>query len=253
MSGAVRTGTACANRPAIVHADGEVQNSYTYDIYGEPTVTSSLANEFDFAGQQTDGSTGLQYLRARYYDPAAGVFLSREPLERLPGWMGNPFGYAGANPARYLDPTGLVLVDSSDGCGQGSCLDTNDIIPHNGGAFREYQGRTQWCESWTRCRDASPEEFAETSCDFVVGWTAVVCRNKFGGVIATIHVTNDSIGKRLVDANGDGDVSTLEKVQFLAKIVSILTPFHDSTGPIQPPQPCPGEGLDFGAGCQKPR
>jgi RHS repeat-associated protein len=81
----------------------------------EPTVTGSLANEFDFAGQQTDGSTGLQYLRARYYDPATGVFLSREPLERLPGWTGNPFGYAGANPARYLDPTGLVPVDS-DGC-----------------------------------------------------------------------------------------------------------------------------------------
>ncbi|MCC6232864.1 MAG: RHS repeat-associated core domain-containing protein [Chloroflexi bacterium] len=72
--------------------------------------TGSLANEFNFAGQQTDG-TGLQYLRPRYYDPTTGVFLSREPMEQAPGWMGNPFGYAGANPARYLDSTGLVPVD----------------------------------------------------------------------------------------------------------------------------------------------
>ncbi len=106
---------------AMVDASGDVENGYTYDVYGEPTVTGSLANEFDFAGQQTDASTGLQYLRARYYDPATGVFLSREPLERAPGWMGNRFGYAGANPARYLDPTGhrpCEVDDCSPGVGR---------------------------------------------------------------------------------------------------------------------------------------
>ena len=100
---------------AVVDSDGDVENGYTYDVYGEPTATGSPANEFDFAGQQTDGSTGLQYLRARYYDPATGVFVSREPLAVDPGWMGNPFGYAAANPARYLDPTGFVLVDGGQG------------------------------------------------------------------------------------------------------------------------------------------
>jgi RHS repeat-associated protein len=98
---------------AIVDADGHVENGYTYDVYGEPTVTGSLANEFDFAGQQTD-PTGLQYLRARYYDPATGVFLSREPLERLPGWMGNPFGYAGGNAVSRTDPTGLIPMEGCE-------------------------------------------------------------------------------------------------------------------------------------------
>ena len=65
---------------AIVDDAGAVQNSYTYDVYGEASVTGSLANEFDFAGQQTDGDTGLQYLRARYMDPETGVFLSRDLL-----------------------------------------------------------------------------------------------------------------------------------------------------------------------------
>ena len=68
--------------------------------------SGSLANEFDFAGQQTD-ATGLQYLRARYYDPGSGVFLSRDPLARLPGWDGHPFAYSGSRPTGSIDPSGF--------------------------------------------------------------------------------------------------------------------------------------------------
>ena len=53
---------------AIVDGSGNSQKSYTYDVSGEATPSGGLRNEFDFGVQQTDG-TGLQYLRARYYDP----------------------------------------------------------------------------------------------------------------------------------------------------------------------------------------
>ncbi|MBE7519744.1 MAG: RHS repeat protein [Thermoflexaceae bacterium] len=99
---------------AMVDSTGTIEKSYTYDVYGKPTVTGALPNEYDFAAQQTD-PTGLQYLRARYMDPETGTFISRELLEATPGWTGNPFGYAGANPARMVDPTGLQPIDS-DGC-----------------------------------------------------------------------------------------------------------------------------------------
>ncbi len=66
---------------AMVDASGTVQKSYTYDVYGKPTATGALPNEYDFAAQQTY-PTGLQYLRARYMDPDTGRFLSREPLEK---------------------------------------------------------------------------------------------------------------------------------------------------------------------------
>jgi hypothetical protein len=36
----------------IVNASGTVQNRYAYDVYGKPTLTGSLSNEFDFAGRQ---------------------------------------------------------------------------------------------------------------------------------------------------------------------------------------------------------
>jgi RHS repeat-associated protein len=86
---------------------GMSRTAYTYDVYGEPTVTGSLANEFDFAGQQTDGSTGLQYLRARYYDPATGTFLSRDPLAAEPVSAIASHSYVGGNPISFIDPTGL--------------------------------------------------------------------------------------------------------------------------------------------------
>ncbi len=34
-----------------------------------------------YDGEYTDNETGNQYLRARYYDPATGQFLSADPIE----------------------------------------------------------------------------------------------------------------------------------------------------------------------------
>jgi len=91
---------------AIVDSSGASQKSYSYDVYGEATPSGGLANEFDFAGQQTDG-TGLQYLRARYYDPETGVFLSRDPMAKGPGWTSNHYAYVGGSAPNSSDPTGL--------------------------------------------------------------------------------------------------------------------------------------------------
>ncbi len=57
-----------------------------------------------FAGQYTDAETGFQYLRARYYDPATGQFLSRDPLAAI---TGSPYGYTGGDPLNGTDPAGL--------------------------------------------------------------------------------------------------------------------------------------------------
>lgn len=61
-----------------------------------------------FTGEQTDPS-GLQYLRARYYDPRTAMFLSRDPsIGAYPtlsaSWNG--YGYAHGNPVMYADPSG---------------------------------------------------------------------------------------------------------------------------------------------------
>ena len=59
-----------------------------------------LANEFTYAGEQVDAS-GLQYLRARYYDAATGRFASRDPLPLM-----QRYAYVGGNPVNLVDPSG---------------------------------------------------------------------------------------------------------------------------------------------------
>jgi RHS repeat-associated protein len=65
-----------------VDSSGVMVNEYECDVYGTLRSSSgSQDNEFQFAGQQTD-PTGLQYLRARYYDMETGRLISRDPHRR---------------------------------------------------------------------------------------------------------------------------------------------------------------------------
>ncbi len=88
---------------------GAVTDTYLYSAYGVLLGhTGSSANPFLFAGQQQDGASGLVYLRARYYDPGTGHFLSRDTFagfDRLPLSL-NKYLYALANPVNDTDPSG---------------------------------------------------------------------------------------------------------------------------------------------------
>jgi RHS repeat-associated protein len=95
---------------ALASVTGTVVAAYTYDAYGNltgSTVTGTVTNPFGFAGQYTDAESGLIYLRARYYDPATGQFLSVDPLVAI---TGSPYGYASDNPLNEADPLGLLGV-----------------------------------------------------------------------------------------------------------------------------------------------
>jgi RHS repeat-associated protein len=93
-----------------------VVNGYDYDVFGALRDSSgSQDNDFTFAGEQVDGSTGLQYLRARYYDADTGRFVSRDAR---PGSKWYPPGtnryvYSLNNPTRLVDPSGHGGIDSA--------------------------------------------------------------------------------------------------------------------------------------------
>jgi RHS repeat-associated protein len=61
---------------------------------------------FGYIGGQYDRETGLSYLKARYYDPAQGRFLSPDPLG-FSGGDANLYRYAGNDPINRSDPSGL--------------------------------------------------------------------------------------------------------------------------------------------------
>ena len=54
----------------------------------------------------------MQYLRARYYDPSTGQFLSRDPIEDQ---TLQPYAYAGNDPTNAIDPTGLSFLSTAGG------------------------------------------------------------------------------------------------------------------------------------------
>jgi len=95
---------------ALTDDDGDVVNDYDYDVFGGLRDSSgSQDNDFTFAGEQVDGSTGLQYLRARYYDQNIGRFFSKDPFAgfvRLPSSQ-NQYPFVMNNPAVLVDPLGL--------------------------------------------------------------------------------------------------------------------------------------------------
>lgn len=101
---------------AIVDSAGTTAQTYTYDAFGKATPGLSFANEFTFAGQQTDPS-GLQHLRARYHDPSAGRFLSLESF----GWFGGGQGGWGRLRRRRRPATGRRSVAGRGGRRRG-CL-----------------------------------------------------------------------------------------------------------------------------------
>ena len=95
-----------------------VQNNYRYDPWGQPQVaTGSVTNSLRYAGLPWNGSTGLTYMRARYYDPGLGRFISEDPLGLSAGI--NPYAYVGDSPTNGTDPSGLcewvryVFVDQN--------------------------------------------------------------------------------------------------------------------------------------------
>ena len=85
-------------------SSGNVTRSHGYDAFGNEQGTQDLTgNRFRYTGQWSDGS-GLIFLRARFYDPNTGTFLSVDPVPSA----GSPYVYCGDNPLIRLDPSGKL-------------------------------------------------------------------------------------------------------------------------------------------------
>jgi RHS repeat-associated protein len=96
---------------------GAVTDTYSYSAYGVLLRhTGSSDNPFLFAGQDQQGSSGLVYLRARYYDPNTGRFLSQDALpghDPIPLSL-NKYLYCLANPVNGIDPSGNETEEDVD-------------------------------------------------------------------------------------------------------------------------------------------
>jgi len=82
-----------------------VVNEYQYDAFGnEINPDSADANPWRYCGEYTDLETNNIYLRARYYDPSVGRFISEDPIRDGTNW----YIYCYNNPIGLIDPFGLA-------------------------------------------------------------------------------------------------------------------------------------------------
>ncbi|MGC2375261.1 MAG: RHS repeat-associated core domain-containing protein [Solirubrobacteraceae bacterium] len=89
----------------LTDATGAVQATYSYTPYGSvASSTGPASTPLLYAGQYRDSESGLYYLRARYYDPVTGQFLTVDPAVATTKAR---YGYAGENPLNWTDPSGL--------------------------------------------------------------------------------------------------------------------------------------------------
>jgi RHS repeat-associated protein len=96
----------------LVNDAGAVLNHKVFDSFGRlaSETSTAAANDiiFGWTGREFDSETGLQYNRARYYDPATGRFISTDPSGIELSGDYNLYHYAGNNPLNASDPTGLA-------------------------------------------------------------------------------------------------------------------------------------------------
>jgi RHS repeat-associated protein len=97
------------NVSGLVRADdGSLSARYDYNAFGETILAEGAfasGNPFRFSTKFTDDETGLLYYGFRYYNPATGRWLSRDPIEEKGGL--NLYAFCRNGPPNYYDPYGL--------------------------------------------------------------------------------------------------------------------------------------------------
>ncbi len=120
---------------ALTGSNGVVTDKYAYDTFGKLLGSEgTTTNPFRYLGRHAvvDDGDGLLQIRARYYAPEYGRFLSKDPK---PGQDGqtqsfNRYSYALNNPIRLVDVSGLSARESSQSAVNSRLTSTDPTINH---------------------------------------------------------------------------------------------------------------------------
>jgi RHS repeat-associated protein len=115
----------------LTDGTGAVQDHLVYDGYGNVVTETNAAfgDRYKFTSRELDAETGLQYNRARYYDPRTGRWISQDPLS-FDGGDSNLYRYVSNNPTNGTDASGL----------EDFTLTAEDVEPATGGKYGQLIG-----------------------------------------------------------------------------------------------------------------
>jgi RHS repeat-associated protein len=178
---------ATGHTVALTDASRTVVNRYAYTPFGNANQVESIAQPFRYVGQYgvMTEPNGLYYMRARYYDPQVGRFISEDPAG-FDGGDVNLYAYVQNNPVMLIDPFGL--------CKENSLL--NNLIGSNSLISFGY-GQTE--EEFSAAR-ARTRTFIEMQDVAIQGQPLATIAFDVGGFMATqfdIAYANVPIGNKL--------------------------------------------------------
>jgi len=88
-----------------------VKNDYSYDPFGVSlSKNEAVENPFEYVGEYgvMNEDCGIEFMRARFYDPEIGRFMAVDPMG-LNGGDVNLYRYAYNSSTQYIDPTGQYV------------------------------------------------------------------------------------------------------------------------------------------------
>lgn len=129
------------NVNAIVDDNGALLKRIDYDVFGAERATgydsgannaNAESNRMKFSGavgHVGEPDFGLVYMRARYYDPALGRFISEDLVYNGPNW----YHYCSNNSVNAMDPTGLfTFADVTTGAVEEASEEVGDYMSSKG-------------------------------------------------------------------------------------------------------------------------
>jgi RHS repeat-associated protein len=125
----------------LANTTGDGVKSYDYDAFGvEKNIDPNDVNVFRYCGEYWDKETGTVYLRARYYSPSVGRFITEDSVwgKDADPLSLNLYTYCYNNPVNGIDPTGHTYLPVSLDWGK-----VKDVFVKGKDAFVNYVGSGQ--------------------------------------------------------------------------------------------------------------
>ncbi|MBI5675440.1 MAG: hypothetical protein HZC48_06420 [Nitrospirae bacterium] len=138
------------NVVALLDGTQAVVAAYTYDTFGNlMSKTGTLNQPMQFSTKSYDEKTGLSYYGYRFYSPALGRWINRDPLGESGGM--NLYGFVENNSMNVVDSLGLdtYYINNNIPSLFGNYMPTNSFLSHSFIAITDSNGVVTDTYSWT--------------------------------------------------------------------------------------------------------